>query len=84
MNKTAGKIIVVAPDSYKGSLSAQSAADSIARGLLRALPSCIIRSYPMADGGEGTLRALLRGGGVVIVSPYGTLRALGVPSQLDC
>ena len=63
MKATAGPIIVVAPDSFKGSLSAQEAADAIARGVLRALSSSTIRSYPMADGGEGTLRALLGSGG---------------------
>src|ERR1700694_345843 len=63
MNTTPPSVIVVAPDSYKGSLSAQRAADAIARGVLRALPTCTVRFFPMADGGEGTLRALLRGGG---------------------
>jgi len=59
-------VVVIAPDSFKGSLSAQRAADSIGRGILRALPSSSVRSYPMADGGEGTRNAL--GGTRLIVS----------------
>lgn len=66
MNATANPVIVVAPDSFKGSLSAHEAADAMERGIRRAMPSCTVRSYPMADGGEGTLRALLRGGGTCI------------------
>ena len=52
-------LIVVAPDSFKGSLSAPQASDAIARGILRAIPSADIRRCPMADGGEGTLDAVL-------------------------
>lgn len=56
-------IIVVAPDSFKGSLSAADVAAAIARGVTRALPRAEIRQRPMADGGEGTLDALLSAGG---------------------
>ncbi len=51
--------IVVAPDSLKGSLSAAHAAAAIERGIRQAIPSAIVRQCPMADGGEGTLDALL-------------------------
>ena len=52
--------IVVAPDKFKGSLSAPDAASSIARGIERAaLPGVIIDRAPMADGGEGTVEALV-------------------------
>lgn len=51
--------IVIAPDSYKGSVSAQSAAASMAEGVLRALPDAEVVQCPMGDGGEGTLSALV-------------------------
>jgi len=56
-------VVVVASDSFKGSLSAREVADAIARGLKRALPGATIRARPMADGGEGTVEAALAGGG---------------------
>ncbi|MBR5587000.1 MAG: glycerate kinase [Clostridia bacterium] len=45
--------IVIAPDSFKGSLSAQHAAESIKKGVKSAL-DCETVLLPMADGGEGT------------------------------
>ncbi|MCK9859227.1 glycerate kinase [Paenibacillus sp. ATY16] len=51
--------IVIAPDSFKGSLSAASAADAIAQGIRRCLPDATIVKLPIADGGEGTLDSLL-------------------------
>ncbi len=50
--------ILIAPDSFKGSLSAQDAALAIAEGLRQAMPAAVTRCIPMADGGEGTLEAL--------------------------
>lgn len=46
--------VLVAPDSFKGSLSAIEAAQCMARGVTRALPGCVITQIPMADGGEGS------------------------------
>ena len=46
---------VVAPDSFKGSLSASDAARAIARGIRRAWRNAEIIEFPLADGGEGTL-----------------------------
>ena len=56
-------IVVIAPDSFKGSLSAQDVAQAIADGVRRALPDAQVRLCPMADGGEGTLDAMLAQGG---------------------
>ena len=56
-------IVVIAPDSFKGSLSAQAVAQAIAEGVRRALPDATVRLCPMADGGEGTLDAMLARGG---------------------
>lgn len=55
--------VVLAPDSFKGSLSAAAAAEAIAAGLRRVWPDADIRLCPMADGGEGTLDAVLSCGG---------------------
>ena len=51
--------IVIAPDKFKGSLSAPEAARAIGRGVRRAAPSIEVDEAPMADGGEGTVDALI-------------------------
>lgn len=51
--------VLVAPDSFKGSITATEAAQAIAQGVLTVWPDADIRLFPMADGGEGTLDALL-------------------------
>lgn len=53
-----GLTIAIAPDSFKGTLTAKEAAQALAEGLQQALPSAKILQWPMADGGEGTLAAL--------------------------
>jgi glycerate 2-kinase len=56
-------VIVIAPDSFKGSIAAPDAASAIAQGLRRVWPGADLRLCPMADGGEGTLDAVLSRGG---------------------
>jgi len=51
--------IVVAPDSFKGSLTSVQAAQSISKGIHMVLPDAEVIYKPMADGGEGTTEALL-------------------------
>jgi glycerate kinase len=51
--------IVIAPDSFKESLSAPEVALAIERGVKRAIPQATIVRVPMADGGEGTVEAIL-------------------------
>ncbi|UVI36930.1 glycerate kinase [Brevibacterium spongiae] len=51
--------IVCAPDSFKGSASAPGAAAALARGARTAFPAADVAELPFADGGEGTLDALL-------------------------
>lgn len=51
--------IIVAPNSFKGSLSATQAAKAIARGVREAFPDAEIVEIPVADGGEGTVEALV-------------------------
>ena len=56
-----GKIFVLAPDSFKESMSAEKACESMARGIYNVLPNAEVISVPMADGGEGTVDALIDG-----------------------
>ncbi len=51
--------IVVAPDSYKGSVSALGVSQAMERGILRVFPEADVRKIPIADGGEGTVDALI-------------------------
>ena len=53
------KKITVAVDSFKGSLSSQEVAEAVARGVHRVLPQCEVRCVSIADGGEGTVEALV-------------------------
>lgn len=84
--------IVLAPDSFKGSLTASAACAALEAGLRRVWPDAAIRARPMADGGEGTLDALLHasaGGaarsrmrvpgavGVDVEADYGLIAAAG-------
>src|SRR6476659_5254729 len=56
-------VIVIAPDSFKGSLDARTVAAAIASGLVRVWPAAEVRACPMADGGEGTLDVVMSRGG---------------------
>ncbi|MFM0054611.1 glycerate kinase [Paraburkholderia phytofirmans] len=62
-NSPSSPVVVIAPDSFKGSLSAEQVAQAIAAGIKRARPAAEVRICPMADGGEGTLDAMLTRGG---------------------
>ncbi len=58
---------VCAPDSFKGSLTAREVAAAMAAGVARVAPRASIVRLPLADGGEGTVEALVgaRGGTLV-------------------
>jgi glycerate kinase len=56
-------VIVLAPDSFKGSLDAPAVCAALAAGLRRVWPDAVLRHCPMADGGEGTLDAVLAAAG---------------------
>ena len=69
--------IVIAPDSFKESLAAPQVAEAIARGWQAVFPAaeCLLR--PMADGGEGTVDAVLAAAGgerrtCTVSGPLGT------------
>ncbi len=51
--------IAIAPDSFKGTLTALEAAECIERGLRRELGNLVVRKTPMADGGDGTVQAIV-------------------------
>lgn len=68
--------VLVAPDSFKGSLSSVAAAEAIRSGIRNALPEAQVTIVPMADGGEGTVDAVLAAVGgeriaVTVVGPLG-------------
>jgi glycerate kinase len=86
--------VVIAPDSFKGSLDAPAVCAAVASGLRRAWPDADVRARPMADGGEGTLDAVLAAVGAagrrahagvvgaagdVLDAPYGLLNGDGAP-----
>ena len=54
--------IVVAPDKFKGSVTAREAAAHLAAGIRDASPEVDVVELPVADGGEGTLDAALEAG----------------------
>jgi glycerate 2-kinase len=51
-------LVLVAPDSFKGSLTSVAVAEALAAGWRRARPGDAVRLDPLADGGEGTLDAV--------------------------
>ncbi|MGI2260451.1 glycerate kinase [Shewanella sp. GXUN23E] len=69
--------IVIAPDSYKESLTALEVAQAIENGFKQVLPHAQYIKLPMADGGEGTVRSLIdaTGGELIncqVTGPLGT------------
>ena len=68
--------VVVAIDSFKGSLSSMDAGLAAREGILRAVPDAQVTICPLADGGEGTVLALTQGMGgqlqrVSVTGPLG-------------
>jgi glycerate 2-kinase len=55
--------LVIAPDSYKGTLTSVEVASALAKGWLEARPDDEVLLAPLADGGEGTLVAIAAAGG---------------------
>jgi len=67
--------IIIAPDSYKGNMSAPAVCSIIEAGILRADKKAKVYKIPLADGGEGTARAVTEaaGGEFVKVTVHGPL-----------
>jgi glycerate kinase len=89
--------VVVAPDSFKGSLDAPAVCAAIAEGLQRVWPQAEVIAMPIADGGEGTLDAVLAAvgsagrrlhervhgaAGDAIDAPWGLLERDGQPTAV--
>ncbi len=70
------KTFVVAPDSFKESMTAQEACEAMEQGILRVLPDARVLKCPMADGGEGTLA-------VLVAAQNGSYRTLTVHGPLE-
>ncbi|WP_028023064.1 glycerate kinase [Enterovibrio calviensis] len=69
--------IVIAPDSYKESLSAMDVATAIETGFKHIMPDATYVKLPMADGGEGTVQSMIDATGgrlvdVTVTGPLGT------------
>lgn len=54
------KKIIVAPDSFKGSLTSAEVADAVERGIKDVFPQCNVVKAGVADGGEGTVEAIVK------------------------
>ncbi|MDX3188825.1 glycerate kinase [Streptomyces sp. MN03-5084-2B] len=54
--------VLLAPDKFKGSLTAGEVASAVASGLADVHPSVVVRTLPVADGGEGTVDAAVAAG----------------------
>ncbi len=67
--------IVIAPDSFKESLSAADVCQALAEGVRRVIPQAEIDTCPMADGGEGTVEAMIAStlGRLIEVDTFGPL-----------
>jgi glycerate kinase len=73
--------VLVSPDKFKGTLTAPQAASALAAGVRRVLPDAEIRVLPVADGGEGTVDAVLAAGGVRHTAAVSD--PLGRPTTVD-
>ncbi|MBQ0987903.1 glycerate kinase [Streptomyces sp. F63] len=68
--------MLIAPDKFKGSLTAVEVARYLAEGIRRAAPGTRIEALPVADGGDGTVAAALAAGferrETTVIGPLGT------------
>jgi len=72
-----GKVFVLAPDSFKESMTAKEVCEAMELGIKRAIPDATCIHVPMADGGEGTVQSLVdaTGGTFIekeVTGPLGT------------
>jgi glycerate 2-kinase len=74
--------VLVAPDKFRGTLTASQAAHAIAAGWLRARPGDDLDIAPIADGGEGTMRTLVDALGGEVVRA-GAHDPLGAPVEAE-
>ena len=55
--------VLIAPDSFKGSISSREVANYIEKGFKKILPQANIKKVPIADGGEGTVESVIESAG---------------------
>lgn len=72
--------IVIAPQTFKGSISALDAAHAMRDGVMRVVPDAEVALVPVADGGDGTLETLVEGSGgeihrIEVAGPLGERRS---------
>ncbi|MFD1776443.1 glycerate kinase [Paenibacillus rhizophilus] len=72
-----GKVFLLAPDSFKESMTAKEVCEAMETGIKRAIPDAECIHVPMADGGEGTVQSLIdaTGGAMIekeVTGPLGT------------
>lgn len=70
--------ILIAPDKFKGSLSADEVIDAIASGIRQVRPDATIVKHPMADGGDGSL-AVFQTSLSLLTETIATVDPLGRP-----
>lgn len=70
--------IIIAPDSFKGSISSVDAASAIAKGISSVLPNATIIEIPIADGGEGTLEHLVSKDNIIEINTVITDGSIGI------
>lgn len=73
--------IVIAPQAFKGSISALEAAAAMREGVLRVVPDAEVVMVPVADGGDGTLETLIEGSNgriheIEVTGPLGERRVV--------
>ena len=91
--------ILIAIDSFKGSMTSMEAGNAAENGIKRCMPDAEVKIMPVADGGEGTVQALVSGLdgqihnvtvknplGEDIVATYGTFGKTGndFPAEDHC
>lgn len=86
LHETVGRVrVVVAPAAFKGTLTAAQAAEAIGVGVRRALPRADIVLRPIADGGDGSVDAMVSAGyeprQVVVRGPTRSLRLATIATQ---
>ena len=74
--------IVVASDSFKGSLSSREVAQAAIRGIQKVLPECEVVAVNVADGGEGTVEAVVEAlGGEIVTAIVSDPLGRSVPAR---
>lgn len=74
--------ILLAIDSFKGSVSSAQAEEAVAEGVRRVWPDAEVRTLPLADGGEGTLDAVAACGGELVTCEVAGPLGERVPARM--